>query len=123
MLGDEDQQSKCGTYMGRQPSDPEYMILDPIVTDEMAEVGMHVKVRSPRPIELIAKKCGRTVEDTQRVIDQLAGAGIVRCVYEGDKETYYYPIWCPASWSRSSAPARIPATPSVSTRRIISRRM
>ena len=86
---------ECGTYMGVTPSDPEYMILDPIVTDEMAEVGMHVKVRSPRPIELIAKKCGRTVEDTQRVIDQLAGAGIVRCVYEGDKETYYYPIWVP----------------------------
>ena len=86
---------ECGTYMGVTPSDPEYMILDPIVTDEMAEVGMHVKVRSPRPIELIAKKCGRTGEDTQRVIDQLAGAGIVRCVYEGDKETYYYPIWVP----------------------------
>ena len=86
---------ECGTYMGVTPSDPEYMILDPIVTDEMAEVGMHVKVRSPRPIELIAKKCGRTVEDTQRVVDQLAGAGIVRCVYEGDKETYYYPIWVP----------------------------
>ncbi len=28
--------------------------------------------------------------------------------------------WCPASWSRSSAPACIPATPSVSTRRMIS---
>ena len=24
---------ECGTYMGVTPSDPEYMILDPIVTD------------------------------------------------------------------------------------------
>ena len=34
---------ECGTYMGVTPSDPEYMILDPVVTDEMADVGMHVK--------------------------------------------------------------------------------
>ena len=47
---------ECGTYMGVTPSDPEYMILDPVVTDEMADVGMHVKVRSPRHIEEIAKR-------------------------------------------------------------------
>ena len=29
---------ECGTYMGVTPSDPEYMILDPIVTDEMADM-------------------------------------------------------------------------------------
>ena len=86
---------ECGTYMGVTPSDPEYMILDPVVTDEMAEVGMHIKVREPRAIEVIARKCGRSVEDTQRVVDQLAKAGIARCVYEGEKETYYYPIWVP----------------------------
>ena len=42
---------ESGTYTGVTPSDPEYMIFDPVVTDEMADVGMHVKVRTnpPRP--------------------------------------------------------------------------
>ena len=47
---------ECGTYTGVTPTDPEYMILDPVVTDEMADVGMHVKVRRPRHIEEIARK-------------------------------------------------------------------
>ena len=50
---------ESGTYMGVTPSDPEYMILDPVVTDEMAEIGMHVKVRRPRSIEEITKSAGK----------------------------------------------------------------
>ena len=46
---------ESGTYTGVTPSDPEYMIFDPVVTDEMADVGMHVKVRKPRRIEVIAR--------------------------------------------------------------------
>ena len=87
---------ESGTYTGVTPSDPEYMILDPVVTDEMADVGMHVKVRKPRRIEEIAKKAGTSVEHAQAMVDELVKCGIVRCVYEGedhDVETYYYPIW------------------------------
>ncbi|MEG1633951.1 MAG: FAD-dependent oxidoreductase [Oscillospiraceae bacterium] len=86
---------ECGTYTGITPSDPEYMILDPVVTDEMAEIGMHIKVRSPRSIEEIAKKAGKPLDYTQKMVDMLAGIGMARCVYEGEKETYYYPIWVP----------------------------
>ena len=89
---------ESGTYTGVTPSDPEYMIFDPVVTDEMADVGMHVKVRKPRRIEVIAKKAGTTVEHAQAMVDELVKCGIVRCVYEGedhDVETYYYPIWVP----------------------------
>ena len=89
---------ESGTYTGVTPSDPEYMILDPVVTDEMADVGMHVKVRKPRRIEEIAKKAGTSVEHAQAMVDELVKCGIVRCVYEGedhDVETYYYPIWVP----------------------------
>ena len=86
---------ECGTYMGVTPSDPEYMILDPVVTDEMADVGMHVKVRSPRHIEEIAKKAKVSVDYAQEQVNKLADCGIVRCIYDGDVETYYYPIWVP----------------------------
>ena len=80
---------ECGTYMGVTPSDPEYMILDPVVTDEMADVGMHVKVRSPRHIEEIAKKAKVSVDYAQEQVNKLADCGIVRCIYDGDVETYY----------------------------------
>ena len=86
---------ECGTYTGVTPSDPEYMILDPVVTDEMADIGMHVKVRRPRHIEEIAKKAKVSVEYAQEQVNKLAKCGIVRCVYDGDVETYYYPIWVP----------------------------
>ena len=86
---------ESGTYMGVTPSDPEYMILDPVVTDEMAEIGMHVKVRRPRSIEEITKSAGKDQEYCQRMVNALAECGIVRCVYQGEKETYYYPIWVP----------------------------
>ncbi len=86
---------ECGTYMGVTPSDPEYMILDPVVTDGMADVGMHVKVRSPRHIEEIAKKAKVSVDYAQEQVNKLADCGIVRCIYDGDVETYYYPIWVP----------------------------
>ena len=86
---------ECGTYTGVTPTDPEYMILDPVVTDEMADVGMHVKVRRPRHIEEIARKAKVSVEYAQEQVNKLADCGIVRCVYDGDEETYYYPIWVP----------------------------
>ena len=86
---------ECGTYTGVTPTDPEYMILDPVVTDEMADVGMHVKVRRPRHIEEIARKAGVSVEYAQEQVNKLADCGIVRCVYDGEEETYYYPIWVP----------------------------
>ena len=86
---------ECGTYTGVTPSDPEYMILDPVVTDEMADVGMHVKVRRPRHIEEIARKAGVSVDYAQEQVNKLADCGIVRCVYDGEEETYYYPIWVP----------------------------
>ena len=82
---------ECGTYTGVTPSDPEYMILDPVVTDEMADIGMHVKVRRPRHIEEIASKAKVSVEYAQEQVNKLADCGIVRCVYDGEEETYYYP--------------------------------
>ena len=36
---------ECGTYTGVTPSDPEYKILDPVLTDEMAEIAMGLRVR------------------------------------------------------------------------------
>ena len=45
---------ESGTYLGITPNDPEYKAFDPVVTDEMAEVCMGCKLRTPRTTEEIA---------------------------------------------------------------------
>mgnify|MGYP000201124172 CR=1 FL=1 len=47
---------ECGTYTGVTPNDPEYKILDPVITDEMAEIAMGLKVRKYVTAEQVAKK-------------------------------------------------------------------
>lgn len=92
---------ECGTYMGVVPSDPEYMILDPIVDDDMCSVAMHIKVNTKgctavRTIDEIAAKAKKSVEFCQTQIDKLTHAGIVRCKKNKDGiDGYYYPIWVP----------------------------
>ena len=50
---------ESGTYTGVTPNDPEYKILDPVLTDEMAEcmveavlVGRPERQRRPVPLEI-----------------------------------------------------------------------
>ena len=38
---------ECGTYTGVTPNDPEYKILDPVLTDEMAEAAMNRPITAP----------------------------------------------------------------------------
>ena len=58
---------------------PEYKVLNCVVTDEMAEVALAMELRKPFPIETIAKRCGKPVDETQRPVNQLAEAGV--CIF------------------------------------------
>jgi NADPH-dependent glutamate synthase beta subunit-like oxidoreductase/NAD-dependent dihydropyrimidine dehydrogenase PreA subunit len=61
---------------------PEYYVLDKIVTDDMADVGLAMELRKPQTIEAIAKKCGRPVEETRELAMQLAVAG--GCIFHSE---------------------------------------
>ncbi len=50
--------------------DPEYWGLAGVVTDEMAEVALSMKVRVPATLEEIAKKCGKSVERNRRTVER-----------------------------------------------------
>ena len=54
---------------------PEYYVLECCVTDEMADVGLAMKLRKPQTIEQIAKKCGKSVDETQKLAMELAEVG------------------------------------------------
>lgn len=83
------------TYMGITYDDPEYRILEPIVTDAMAEICLHVTLNKGRTVEEIARRADKPVRYTQARLDELVNAGIVRCRYDDGVKSYYYPIWVP----------------------------
>jgi len=64
---------------------PEYYVLDRIVTDEMAEVGLAMALRKPRSIEEIARRCGKPVEVTRELAMKLAVAGA--CIFHSEGGT------------------------------------
>ena len=45
---------KMDSKSGIKPTDPEYMILEPVVSDEMAEVALCLEFRKPQSAEEIA---------------------------------------------------------------------
>lgn len=83
------------TYTGITYNDPEYKILDPIVTDEMCDVMMHMRLEAPRTVEDIARRCKKSVEHTQAQLDALVDAGVIRVRDLAGETGYYYPIWVP----------------------------
>jgi predicted transcriptional regulator len=67
---------KMSSKAGIQPTDPEYRILEPVVSDEMAEVALGMEKRIPHTIAEIAARCGKSEEDTTRLLWDLAMAGV-----------------------------------------------
>ena len=83
------------TYTGITYNDPEYKILEPIVSDEMCEVMMHMRLETPRTVEELSRRCKKDLYETQRIMDQLVKCGVVRVADKNGKDGYYYPIWVP----------------------------
>ena len=83
------------TYMGITYDDPEYRILEPILTDAMAEICLHVTLNKGRTLEEIARRADKPVRYTLERLNELRHAGVVRCRFDDGVTTYYYPIWVP----------------------------
>ena len=91
--------TKRGSIFGIKPEDPEYKILDPVVTDEMAEVGLCLKIGESNKMsaEEVAPLCGKSVEETSKLLWDLAlaGACIVNKIAGVDK--YWLVLWVPGT--------------------------
>ena len=84
------------TYTGIKETDPEYKILDPVVTDEMAEVALGLKVRKYLTTEDVAKKIGKPIDYCENQLMKLADAGVCKVSKNKDgKDTWFLPIWVP----------------------------
>ncbi|CDF58596.1 FAD-dependent oxidoreductase [Thermobrachium celere] len=87
--------TKRGAKNEITPNDPEYKILEPIVTEEMAEVALYLEFRKPQSAEEISKKCGKSLEETERLLWELAkvGAAFVNKIDGVDK--FWHEVWVP----------------------------
>jgi NADPH-dependent glutamate synthase beta subunit-like oxidoreductase len=87
--------TKRGTKSEIKPEHPEYKILEPVVTEEMAEAGLCLELRKPKSAEEVAAECGKSVEQTAKLLWELAvaGAAFVNKIDGVDK--YWHDIWVP----------------------------
>lgn len=87
--------TKRGSKSEIKPEDPEYKVLEPVVTDEMADVGMFLELRKPQSAKEVAALCGKSVEETARILWEMAVAGIAFVNEINGVDKYWYEIWVP----------------------------
>jgi NADPH-dependent glutamate synthase beta subunit-like oxidoreductase/NAD-dependent dihydropyrimidine dehydrogenase PreA subunit len=87
--------TKRGSKSGITVADPEYKILEPVVTDEMAEVALSLELRKPKSVEEVATLCSKSVDETAKLLWELAVAGVVFVNTIDGVDKYWHDIWVP----------------------------
>lgn len=77
--------------------DPEYWGLAGVVTDEMAEVALSMKVRVPATAEQIARKCGKSLARTEELLREMSVVGLIEYNWENKDRVkqYVLPMFVP----------------------------
>ncbi len=80
-------------------NEPEYLGLDPILTDEMAAVALKMDVRKPVTLEKLAAKTGMDRDRLEKVLAEMAYIGIIEYNWENGKreKQYVLPMFVPGS--------------------------
>ncbi len=86
---------KPGSKGAFTEKDPEYKILEPVVTDEMAEVALCLDFRVPKSAEEVSKLCGKPLELTTRLLMELADAGVCFVNTKEGVDKFWYDTWVP----------------------------
>jgi NADPH-dependent glutamate synthase beta subunit-like oxidoreductase/NAD-dependent dihydropyrimidine dehydrogenase PreA subunit len=90
-------ETKRGSKNGVTPDMPEYYILEPVVSEEMAEVALCLKLRKPATAKQIAARCGKSLEETEKLLWELADAGVLLLVNKDGVDTYMLDMWAPGT--------------------------
>jgi len=86
---------KHGSKSAYTYTDPEYMILEPVVTDEMAEVGLCLEFRNPKSAEEVAPLYGKSLEETEKQLWELAMAGVCFVGEKDGVDKFWLETWIP----------------------------
>lgn len=74
---------------------PEYYALECVVSDEQADVALTMGLRKPRTVEYVAGKCGKSVEETHKILMELAQIGVCKAWHEDGVELFWVNIFAP----------------------------
>ena len=74
---------------------PGYYALECVVTDDMADVALAMKLRVPITANKLAEKCRKSKEETYRLLMEMAQIGIVVINKENGVEVFTLPIFAP----------------------------
>lgn len=94
-VGNKKNGQKSGMTASYTWTDPEYLILEPVVTDEMAEVALGMEFRVRMNAEQIAKASGKDIETTKRCLYELADAGVCFVNTIDGVDVFWYDSWIP----------------------------
>ncbi len=94
-LANQISRTKRGSKNEIKPEYPEYYILEPVITDEMADVALCLELRKPKSAAEVAAQCGKPVDVTEKLLWEVAvaGAAFVNKIDGVDK--YWHDIWVP----------------------------
>ena len=87
--------TKRGSKSEIKPEYPEYLILEPVVTEEMAEAALCLEFRKPKSAEEVARECGKSVEETTKLLWQLALDGVCFVNKIDGVDKYWHDNWVP----------------------------
>lgn len=79
--------------------DPEYFGLNAVLSDEMAEVALCMKVRKPITLEQLAKKSKKEIDHLEKLLQEMAVIGIIEYNWENEDhhKQYILPRFVPGS--------------------------
>ncbi|MGH4124655.1 MAG: FAD-dependent oxidoreductase [Clostridium sp.] len=87
--------TKRGSKTEITPDHPEYKILEPVVTEKMAEVALCLDLRKPKSAKEVAAICGKSVEETAKLLWELAVAGACLVGEKEGVDKYWLELWVP----------------------------
>lgn len=74
---------------------PEYYSLECVVSDEQADVALAMGLRKERTAEELAKKCGKSIEETTKLALELAQIGVCKVNNVNGVDKFYVQIFAP----------------------------
>ncbi|MCP4134741.1 MAG: FAD-dependent oxidoreductase [bacterium] len=87
--------AKRGDITEVKPEYPEYKILEPVVTDEMAETALCLEHETFQSAQEVAALCGKPVEEVDSTLFQMAMDGVISTIPENGVDKYRLEIWVP----------------------------
>lgn len=76
-------------------ADPEYKILEPVTTDEMAEVALRLEIRKPKSVKEVAALCGKPADEVEKILFKMAVDGVIKLEEVDGVDKYFLELFVP----------------------------